>query len=143
MPKGLRDCKSCGKNIIKYACSLCGTGVCGACYNIETGLCINCHSKKLEKAPNKEFIKLISSKIPIDVKRGKSRFIFGELFSFIKTNKIKSSEELKKRLDEGITACREWLAKYKTGTTINRKRRDYTRKLEYFMGIKDLIDKYL
>ncbi len=137
----LVDCKSCGRNIIKYTCYLCGTGVCGSCYNIKTGLCINCSKGK--NIMYKNFVGAISEKVPAAIKSGKQRYEFGELLSYIKTKGIKSTEQLKKELTNDINACKAWLAKKTTGSTINRKRREYTRKLEYFTSMRKLVEKYL
>ncbi len=67
------------------------------------------------------------------------RLEFAMLLSLVKSKDINNTKELDKYINEEIQICRNWLANNKTGSTINRIRRDYTKKLENFELMKRLI----
>lgn len=66
---------------------------------------------------------------------------FGMLLSLIREKSIKNTDELSKYLDEEVDICRNWLANNKAGTTINRVRREYTKKLEDLELMKKLVER--
>jgi len=61
------------------------------------------------------------------------------LMSYMKTYKTNTKSETQKKLNYHIEKCRKFLA---TGNQkVTRARRDYTKKLEYFMEIKKVLGK--
>jgi len=62
------------------------------------------------------------------------------LLAYMKTYRVKTKAETQKRLNYHIEKCRTFLSTNRQ-RGITRKRREYTKKLEYFMQIKKITGK--
>ena len=86
-----------------------------------------------------EFIDTVKKKVP----KYKQDMNFGILLSFIREHKLKNNKQLKAAISNEIKKVRMWLAKNKDPGTMNRVRREYIRKLEYFVDIRKISEEYL
>lgn len=68
---------------------------------------------------------------------------FKTLLAMISRRGIRSEEALKMLVDVELAKCREWLAKNKTASTMNRWRRHYTRRMDFCSLIKRKVLPYL
>jgi len=83
----------------------------------------------------------LAKKVP---QEEKNRMEYGMLLAFVRDNKVKDANELKKAINAEIMKCHEWLAKNKPPTaTASTEQRTYTRKLECFNAMLSITEKYL
>ena len=61
------------------------------------------------------------------------------LLSYLKTFKVTTKSETQRKLNYHIEKCRKFLAT--RNQKVTRKRREYTKKLEYFMELKKILNK--
>lgn len=71
------------------------------------------------------------------------KLAFASLISFIKSHKVTNKRDFKKKLGDEIKRCETFLANERTFYTINRRRREFAKKLEYFKKIETMMNKYL
>lgn len=83
----------------------------------------------------KDFKKLLNGKLP------KNKIQSGMILSIVKNTKIDDKQQLLNYLQNQELLCREWLAKNKTASTMNNRRRDYIRKLKDIQVMKGIISK--
>ncbi len=83
----------------------------------------------------KEFEKFLNGKLP------KDKIQSGMILSIVKNTKINDKQQLLNYLQNQELLCREWLAKNKTASTMNDRRREYVRKLEDIRIMKKIVDK--
>ncbi len=81
-----------------------------------------------------DLVKSLKEKLP------KDNIHSGMIMSIVKGKKIKDKQELVTFLQDQETVCREWLANNK-GSTMNAKRRDYSRKLEEIKTMQEIVNK--
>lgn len=81
-----------------------------------------------------DLMKSLKEKLP------KDSIYSGMILSIVKNRKVKDKQRLVTFLQNQETVCREWLAKNK-GSTMNAKRREYSRKLEDIKTMKEIINK--
>ena len=83
----------------------------------------------------KDFVKSLNGKLP------KDKIQSGMILSIVKNAKISDKQQLLNYLQNQELLCREWLAKNKTASTMNNRRREYVRKLEDIKVMKDILDR--
>lgn len=83
----------------------------------------------------KDFKKLLNGKLP------KDKIQSGMILSIVKNTKIGDKNQLLNYLQNQELLCREWLAKSKTSSTMNDRRREYMRKLKDIQVMKEIISK--
>ena len=81
-----------------------------------------------------DFKKVLKEKLPRD------NIHSGMVLSIVKNRKIKDKERLITFLQNQEDVCREWLANNK-GSTMNDRRREYSRKLESIKAMKEIVDR--
>ncbi|MEM4245000.1 MAG: hypothetical protein QXR60_02245 [Candidatus Nanoarchaeia archaeon] len=84
----------------------------------------------------------VMKRVPPEVKI-KRKYEFGLLLSLIKQNSIRTTQQLDNIISHEIDACRSWLAKNRSSSTMNRLRRETVQKLQYLMKVKELVDAHL
>ena len=80
------------------------------------------------------FKKMLNGKLP------KDKIQSGMILSIVKNEKIKDAQQLLSYLHNQELLCREWLAKNKTASTMNDRRREYVRKLEDIKIMRRIIE---
>jgi len=85
-------------------------------------------------------LETLERKIP---EKEHNKFEYGMLLAFAEQNKIRTMFGLKRKLDEEIIKIAKFLAENRTGSCINRVRREYARRGAVLQKIKDMVVKYL
>ena len=60
------------------------------------------------------------------------------LISYVRTYRLKTAKQINGKLDYHLGKCQAFLATNRYNSSINARRREYTKKLEYFMQIKKI-----
>jgi len=81
-----------------------------------------------------DLMKSLKEKLP------KDNIHSGMIISIVKNRKIKDKERLVAFLQNQEKVCREWIAKNK-GSTMNDRRREYSRKLEEIKAMQEIVNK--
>ncbi len=79
-----------------------------------------------------DLVKSLKEKLP------KDSIHSGMIMSIVKNEKIKDKQELVTFLQDQEAVCRGWMAKNK-GSTMNDRRREYSRKLEDIKAMQEII----
>lgn len=82
-----------------------------------------------------EFKKLLNGKLPRD------KIQSGMILSIVKNTNVSDKQQLIKYLQNQELLCREWLAKNRTASTMNDRRRSYVRKLKDITIMKKIANK--